>query len=725
MNLVRSSYLRVATVLTFVILCWAPASSGYSVTTARPRVLLTQSELTALRNRCTAVGTYRNTYLALKSRVDGWSSPTTNRYVIGAQIQAIVLVALIENYNPAYLAKTDQWIRNLFDTQGAVALAQSGEGGAIWGSSDTILGVAVALDWLYPAIDAATRLRYGTYLRDFQEAVINQQGGMTRDSSRSDYSNQFYYFDGMLAVTGLALFGEGIDDARASTYLQAYDSYVRQNMIPVVNQVGGSNGGWHEGPGYVDRGMTTFATTLDAWRTGTGENLFAQATGLRTLSKWVFHTTQPDGLVVNVGDVSGWPRGWGQDTGKRAALLAARYRDGYSQYLANRVSPSAEWPYAFFYLLWHDATVPEITPSSEPTDQHFEGIGWASLRSGWAASDIFALFTSGNYYFGHQHYDQNSFQIFRSAPLATDNGTYNVGSPAYKTATRFHNTVLIGDPGTGTDDGGAGQTGASPQRFLPTPESTSSDKGDIVRFESTPNYALVVGDASKAYSSARLTGFVRKFLYLKPDYFLIVDIVDLPSTTYPIRWMLQSDTTPTIAGRDVTVTNGGGSLQVRTLLPSDAALASHQVFSGVTEYGGGNYRTEVVPGARRTQEVFVHALRAGASPLPGSDAVLVRSTSGRLVGAQFGTHVALLGPVAPASIESYSIAASGALTHVIGDLPPSTLFTISRNGTQLTTATTTTGGVLRFSASGGGSFSLAAGGAGTTPAPPQNLRIIE
>jgi heparinase II/III-like protein len=700
--------------------------SAATVAIGHPRVLLTASDVGALRSRCLNVVPYRDVYASLKSRVDSWTTPTTNRYVIGYEIQAVVMVALVENYKATYLTKTDQWLRNLFETQGMVNLARAGDAGAIWGASDTILGVAWALDWLYPALDSATRARYGRYLLDFQDAVISQQGGMTRDGSRSDYSNQFYYFDGMLAITGIALSGEHVDDAKALTYMNAFDGNVRQNMLPVVNQVGGVNGGWHEGPGYVERGMTVFALELEAWRIGTGEDLFPQASGLRNLGKWLFYSTQPDGVVVNVGDVSGWPTRWSAEVGKRSSLLAARYRDGFSQYLANRVSPTSDWTYAVFYLLWHDSTVSEIVPASVARDQYFDGVGWASMRSGWSGSDVFALFTSGNYYFGHQHYDQNSFQIFRSAPLAIDNGIYNIGSPGYKTATRFHNTILVGDPGsaTSTSDGAAGQTGASPQLYLPAPEGTSSDKGDILRYESAPQYTFVVGDASGAYSSSRLTSYVRKFLYVRPDYFVVLDRIILPATSYPIRWMLQSDTAPAISGRDVRVINGGGQLQMRTLLPADAALSSFSVFSGVSEYGGGNYRTEVVPGTRRAQETFLHVLRAtDAQTSQMTDARIVRSASGALVGTHFGGQVVLLADVlTPTSAESYTISSATAINHLVGDLVPSARYDVRRDGGALTTVTASQNGVLWFSSPAGGTFTLVL--SGTAPSTPKNLQLI-
>src|SRR3989304_8578880 len=223
------------------------AEASFSIQPTHPRILITPDEISSLRNKSKNISPYKEVYTALKSKVNSWSSPTTNRYIVGNQIQAIVFVALVEDYNAVYLNKVDQWITNLFETQRAVNLALSGDNEAIWGSADTILGVTMAYDWLYPALSPEKRTRYGTYLRDFQKAVITEQGGMTRDASRSDYSNQFYYFDGMLAITGIALFGDGIDDALASTFVHFLNSFNANILLLGLNHARALTGGWHEG----------------------------------------------------------------------------------------------------------------------------------------------------------------------------------------------------------------------------------------------------------------------------------------------------------------------------------------------------------------------------------------------------------------------------------------------------------------------------------------------
>ncbi|MBI4855352.1 MAG: heparinase II/III family protein, partial [Acetobacterium woodii] len=531
---------------------------------------------------------------------------------------------------------------------------------------------------------------------------------------RSDYSNQFYYFDGMLAITGIALYNEGVDDSLALTYLKTFDNYLHNNMIPTINQVGGKNGGWHEGLGYVDRAMTYFTFELEAWRVGAGENLFSQAAGLKGLSKWLFYSTQPDGNVVNISDVTGWPEGWGDQAARRAVLLGARFKDGFSQYIANSISPtiSRNWSYMVFYLLWYDSSVPAVDPSAIDTAEYFDGVGWISMRSSWDSNAIFAMFYSGNFYFGHQHKDQNSFMIFKNAPLAIDNGIYNVGTPNYKWATRYHNTIIVGNPGSETsiEDGDAGQSGASPMYYISNPEDSSSDKGDILLFDNDPNFTYTAGDASKAYSAGRLTTYIRKFLYLKPDYFVILDRVAVPTANYPIRWLLQSENNPEISESQIKITNGSGRLFSKTLLPNSVSISINTVFSGMPRYGGGNYRIEVVPTVNKSEEYFLHVLWVTDSKVTAMPPVqLLSSTSGNLVGTQFSNYAVLLSKKGTIETEeTYSVPATGVLKHLIGDLTPQGLYEIYQNGNLIMTKVSSNGGTLQFSSTGGGIFILKA-----------------
>jgi hypothetical protein len=541
---------------------------------------------------------------------------------------------------------------------------------------------------------------------------MTEQGGLTRDATRSDYSNQFYFFDGMLAVTGIALHNEGVDDSLVLTYLNKFDGDLHNHMIPTVNQVGGKKGGWHEGLGYATRALTTFSLAIEVWRLGAGEDVFPQVDGLKEVGRWILYSTQPDGAVSNIGDVSGWPVGWGQSHARLACLLASRYKDRLSQKIAAAVDPTrgGNWPYAVFFLLWHDPGIAPVDYAELDPSEHFDGIGWVSMRSGWTSNDVFAMFHSGNYYFGHQHHDQNSFTIHRSAPLAIDNGKYNVGPPLYKTATRFHNTILVGDPGEdgSNSDGTAGQTGASPMYLLSDPENSLSNKGDIVRYDRQPDFIYVVGDAGKAYSPARLNSFTRKFLYIMPNRFIVFDRVTTPTTRYPVRWMLQAITTPSLSGHDVTITNGGGRLFVKTLLPKNPVFMSSVLFPGMSKYGGGNYRVTISPTVPNTTEYFLTlfvAEKATVSFVP--QAAAIESSSGSLAGIHIADVVALFVKDNSASLEeSYSVTYEGTLKHFVCDLDPNGTYDIFQDGAKVLRVSASSGGTLQFSTDSGGDFKI-------------------
>ena len=72
--------------------------------------------------------------------------------------------------------------------------------------------------------------------------------------------------------------------------------------------VGGRNGGWHEGGEYVGIGIGQAIYQLPAmWRAATGEDLFAREPAIRGFLTFVIHRALPDGTIQRWGDVA-FPR---------------------------------------------------------------------------------------------------------------------------------------------------------------------------------------------------------------------------------------------------------------------------------------------------------------------------------------------------------------------------------------------------------------------------------
>ncbi|MCV4732719.1 hypothetical protein OFB80_33040, partial [Escherichia coli] len=67
------------------------------------------------------------------------------------------------------------------------------------------------------------------------------------------------------------------DDRRADPVMAFTHDYWLNRVLPVWRQIGGQNGGWHEGGEYVGIGIGQAIYQLPAmWRAATGDVLFAR-----------------------------------------------------------------------------------------------------------------------------------------------------------------------------------------------------------------------------------------------------------------------------------------------------------------------------------------------------------------------------------------------------------------------------------------------------------------
>ncbi|WGG52701.1 heparinase II/III family protein [Rugamonas sp. DEMB1] len=134
--------------------------------------------------------------------------------------------------------------------------------------------------------------------------------------------------------------------------------------------------------------------------------------------------------------------------------------------------------------------------------------------------------------------DQNSFSVFRHAPLLVDSGVYDDYNTShwdnYYRRTIAHNSVVVFNPAEKftqdgkvlSNDGGqwfkpdvAGKPG---QIRYPTLAEIQAGKRNaldgVTHFEEGGRYAFVTGNASKAYSAKldQTNGFLRSVVYLRP-----------------------------------------------------------------------------------------------------------------------------------------------------------------------------------------------------------------
>jgi len=263
-------------------------------------------------------------------------------------------------------------------------------------------------------------------------------------------------------------------------------------------------------------------------------------------------------------------------------------------------------------LYFPGAGAKAVELSTLPLSRYFRVAGNVFMRDSWdyANSTLLDFKSTSFISENHQHLDQNSFSLFRHAPLLVDSGIYDAYGSAhwnnYYYRTIAHNSLIVFDPnevfsdGTTTFSNDGGQWFKNGQARYPTmaeikPLAVNALDG-VTQYEDGAGYAFVTGNASKAYSNKldQKDGFLRSIFYLRPKTaggktsILVFDRVHtagLPATS-----LLHTVGKPSVhvasttgdAGRvnlaaapnnfPLLVRNGGGMLTIEPLLPKNASI---------------------------------------------------------------------------------------------------------------------------------------------------------
>lgn len=224
-------------------------------------------------------------------------------------------------------------------------------------------------------------------------------------------------------------------------------------------------------------------------------------------------------------------------------------------------------------------------------------IGWAMLRSGWGQDDVLFAMISNQSSLGHNHFDQNSFQI-------AVNGSWIAGDPGYQdyvagpandlTLRLGHSTIQVD---------GQGQT--------------ARGNGSLTAGLLAPSYDYVKGSAAGAYGNT-LSKYDRNVVYLKPDTFVMLDDLQA-SAPHVYDWVLFSGALnefavdgqipqegQTVNGSGLYLRAGGAQLAAKFLssAPLPITVGKHP---GAESYG---YYTRVGSGSAASDYRFLTVMQA-------------------------------------------------------------------------------------------------------------------
>lgn len=502
--------------------------------------------------------------------------------------------------------------------------------------------IAVVYDWCFGQLGNLEKKRFVRSLNHWGDQYLKKGTGLHgRRPDTPGLGNYWPRFTYSFGIIGLATYGENERSMEWMDYFRHQRWPIEKGFLDFIDD----GGGWPEGIVYDAISNFSRMRVLDAWKVATGENLFKssrwfeQRFGNLLLHHWPGvaeewgHTFHP---YASNGD---YERGRGtMDSYWRIAawILVNEFPDvDKSQQLraylkAPETGESSSFiQYAEF--LWNR---PE-GPSQSPTlTSHFDrSMGNILLRSGWpdGADDLdtnvtHINFRCGDFFTYHQHFDQNSFILYKHSALALDSGIYSGNGTSrhdsnYFIRTIAHNTLVVYNPdedmrstryNASSNDGGqrpmkpatrAPETLAAYER-----DKKYYDTGDILRFSDSDDFSYILGDATKAYNNtsynqamdtdlknniAKLKQFQREFLYIRPqqgeddDYIVIYDRVAVTKPKFSgqntkLLFHIQNEPLVHSKGKrvsagetlypkpdQITAVNGDGKLMVYPLLPDN------------------------------------------------------------------------------------------------------------------------------------------------------------
>jgi hypothetical protein len=570
-------------------------------------------------------------------------------------------------------------------------------------------------DGVTPVLSSADKAVIQNRLIALAEKMKEDCKGQGQLFGRADHIYKYFY-----PIIGMALYepdGMGIsleNNAKAKEFLDDFDRYWVGTIIPALNEQGGT-GGWHGGTGYVYgeypawgyHGESTqydvlpyrVAQLLYAHYTATGQPLEDSVynTGfLKYSGEFWNYMIYPNNRYLEIGRQCE-----GRYTWIAPMFPNARRRfsnDPYNRWVAelvgwvrNTKAPSA-YVNAGSYDLFDQLMWEEKWPSARSATKlgcgtrHFAKLGWIAMRSGFTSSDdLAALFICQRYHWSQlDPYAQNSFTVERKEKLIKEfEAPILIDATGQRRITSFP-TVSQG-------------VGAY------SPGSTYDVGPGIMAFESKEKYDYMKGDASRAYDSKKLSKFTRQVVWLKPNLFIIFDVVVGTSANYTKSWVITTGAMPVERGSNTNlIDNGSNSLWIKTLLPEDPVVLSRTAS-----------RFELKPKVTQANDYFLNVLEIankGASiPIDGS--YLVESQEGhKILGAYVPQRAVIIFSKNGEPIKRTTFSLKGIDTGkilIVVDLLPSTAYTITKDSQEFKVGSSDQGVVfLEIALSGSRSISL-------------------
>ncbi len=432
-----------------------------------------------------------------------------------------------------------------------------GPSSALW---PTELGMDIAknayavFDWIYDVLSEDEIQRCKEVLTARMEQ-IHREVHRARPMESRPYSSHPGRMVGYVVEAGIVLAHE-VPEARE------WLDYTLKLLWSTYPAWGGDDGGWHEGVSYWMHYMNSIlrvVAELDRYGIPLKEKPFFRNTGFFGL-----YAGYPHRPTRAFGDEQIRPIDINH--GRVMYDFSSLYKNPYFRW-HSEIS-GVENPSERAALLYHDPDLQSRSPGELPQSRVFHDVGIVAMHSHMAdpENNVLMLFKSNPLgAISHNHASQNAFIIEAfGEPLAISSGSrQGHGSPSHREwmwQTKAHNSILV--------DG----DGQVPRR--------RSSSGEIIAYEEHGDYVYAAGDATRAYGG-RLEQFHRHILFLRPDYFIIIDDLISAKNASTYQWLLHGPTEFQIdRTANVLISRSGNArLTTRFLTPQNLDYRQHTGFT--------------------------------------------------------------------------------------------------------------------------------------------------
>ena len=335
----------------------------------------------------------------------------------------------------------------------------------------------------------------------------------------SSHSNRAWHF---LGEVGIAF----LDEVEGADDWAWFAMNVFFNAYPVWCD---DDGGWHEGVSYWSSYIGRFTWWADVMRAATAVDAFDKPYFAKA-GYYPIYLMPPGKVGGGFGD--GATRRRSSQLVPLMSQLAAQSGNGHWQWYVEQLGGPSDTP---GYVGFIRGALPKVQPEAPddlPTSRLFRGTGQAYLNTTLthADDDVQVIFkSSGMGTRSHGNAANNSFVLWAYGQrlLVRSGHYYLYGGPHHRDwvwSTRSVNNITVD---------GQGQVRRS-----------SSAKGQITAFGTTPSIDVVVGEAGGAYrvkesggERSLLDRYTRAILFVKPELVIVFDRLVAPEPAQFEYWL--------------------------------------------------------------------------------------------------------------------------------------------------------------------------------------------